>query len=75
MGSNESLHLVNQSQAIRHHVGAGKLDLTDIPSNMSVTGQQAISQFLTTLWLYETVLQPAEWLLVYQTDSQYFWHP
>ena len=36
---------------------------------MTTGSQEEISQFLTTLWLYEVVLQPAEWLLVFQTDS------
>lgn len=69
MGSEESVKLVNNSAAIKRQVTAGKLDLTYIPSNMSVLGQEAISRFLTNLWLYETVLQPAEFLLVFQTDS------
>ncbi|KAI0200493.1 hypothetical protein F4808DRAFT_460843 [Astrocystis sublimbata] len=69
MGSDESVAAVNKSQAVRAQVASGKLDLTLIPANMSTMGQEAISQFLTTLWLYETVLQPAEWLLVFQTDS------
>ncbi|KAH7227224.1 uncharacterized protein BKA55DRAFT_655495 [Fusarium redolens] len=69
MGSDESVAWVNQSAAIREQVKAGKLDLTYIPSNMSTAGQEMISRFLTTLWLYETVLQPAEFLLVFQTDS------
>ncbi|KAH8821631.1 hypothetical protein F5884DRAFT_768520 [Xylogone sp. PMI_703] len=69
MGSEESVALVNASAAIRHQVDIGKLDLTFIPSNMSTAGQEMISRFLTTLWIYETVLQPAEWLLMFQTDS------
>jgi len=69
MGSPESVAQVNQSRAIRDAVTMGKLDLTLIPSNMTTSSQEEISQFLTTLWLYETVLQPAEWLLVFQTDS------
>ncbi|KAM0324357.1 hypothetical protein ACHAQA_008138 [Verticillium albo-atrum] len=69
MGSEESVAHINQSIAIREHVASGKLDLTYIPSNMSTAGQEMISRFLTTLWLYETVLRPAEWLLVFQTDS------
>jgi len=36
---------------------------------MSTGSQEEISRFFTTLWLYEQVLQPAEWLLVFQTDS------
>jgi len=69
MGSPESVSAVNSSHAVRAQVSAGKLDLTYIPSNMSTDGQEMISRFLTTLWLYETVLRPAEWLLVFQTDS------
>ncbi|KAL8645456.1 MAG: hypothetical protein Q9210_006695 [Variospora velana] len=69
MGSPESVRSVRTSRAIRHQVDAGKLDLTYIPSNMSTGGQEQISRFLTTLWLYEKVLQPAEWLLVFQTDT------
>lgn len=69
MGSPESVEFLNKSVAIREHVAMGKLDLTYIPSNMSTAGQEHISRFLTNLWLYETVLQPAEWLLVFQTDS------
>ncbi|KAF7554753.1 hypothetical protein G7046_g6722 [Stylonectria norvegica] len=69
MGSPESVAAINTSYAIRNQVKAGKLDLTFIPQNMSTAGQEMISRFLTTLWLYETVLQPAEWLLIFQTDS------
>ncbi|KAH6606808.1 hypothetical protein Trco_005961 [Trichoderma cornu-damae] len=69
MGSPLSVASINRSVAIRHQVASGKLDLTYIPENMSTNGQEEISQFLTTLWLYEAVLQPAEWLLIFQTDS------
>ena len=70
MGSPESVKSVQKSKAIRHQVDSGKLDLTYIPRNMTTGGQEQISTFLTNLWLYETVLQPAEWLLVFQTDSE-----
>jgi hypothetical protein len=69
MGSVESVEHINKSMAIREHVAAGKLDLTHIPANMTTGSQEEISRFLTNLWLYEVVLQPAEWLLVFQTDS------
>ena len=71
MGSPASVALMNDSVAIQHQVNIGKLDLTYIPANMSTNGQEMISQFLTTLWLYDTVLQPAENLLIFQTDSEY----
>ena len=70
MGSEESVAHVKKSAAIRRQAEVGKLDLTYIPSNMSVAGQEMISRFLTNLWIYETVLSPAEFLLIYQTDSK-----
>ncbi|ROW14454.1 hypothetical protein VPNG_03880 [Cytospora leucostoma] len=69
MGSVESVEHINKSVAIREQVKVGKLDLTYIPSNMSVSSQEEISRFLTNQWMYETVLAPAEWLLIFQTDS------
>ena len=69
MGSHHSVQLVNKSASIRRQANAGKLDLTHLPSNATMQGQEDISRFLTDLWVYETLLQPAEWLLVYQTDS------
>ncbi|KAI0866988.1 hypothetical protein F4860DRAFT_508482 [Xylaria cubensis] len=69
MGSPESVAALNGSHAVRAQVASGKLDLTYIPTNMSTSGQEMISRFLTNLWLYETVLRPAEWLLLFQTDS------
>ncbi|KAK0711198.1 hypothetical protein B0H67DRAFT_492142 [Lasiosphaeris hirsuta] len=69
MGSLESVEHINKSVAIREQVKAGKLDLTYIPANMTTGSQEEISRFLTNLWLYEVVLQPAEWLLIFQTDS------
>jgi hypothetical protein len=71
LGSPESVEYVNRSSAIRHQVAIGKLDLDLIPANMSIAGQELLSQFMTNLWVYEVLLQPAEWLLVYQTDSKF----
>jgi len=69
MGSRESVDFIQKSFAIRQQVSLGKLDLTYIPSNMTTAGTEEISQFLTNLWVYETLLQPAEFLLVFQIDS------
>ena len=69
LGSPESVAAINKSFAIQQHVQAGKLDLTYIPSNMSTAGPEQISRFLTSLYLYATLLRPAEWLLIFQTDS------
>ncbi len=72
MGSKDSVAYINASRAIRYQVSIGRLDLTYIPENMSVAGQEQISQFLTTLYVYDTLVKPAENLLVFQTDSKLF---
>ncbi|KAK0738368.1 hypothetical protein B0T18DRAFT_441123 [Schizothecium vesticola] len=69
MGSPASVAHLNSSVAVRAHVAAGKLALTYIPPNMTTGSQEEISRFLTDLWLWETVLAPAEHVLVFQTDS------
>ncbi|TPX17063.1 uncharacterized protein E0L32_012276 [Thyridium curvatum] len=69
MGSDESVAHINRSAAIREQVSAGKLDLTFIPANQTTGSQEEINRFFTQSWVYETLLQPAEWLLVFQTDS------
>ncbi|KKY25703.1 hypothetical protein UCRPC4_g01616 [Phaeomoniella chlamydospora] len=68
MGSESAVDKVKDSAAIMRQVDVGKLDVTYIPENMSVAGQEMISRFLTNTWTYEALL-PAEHVLVYQTDS------
>ncbi|KJZ72937.1 hypothetical protein HIM_07700 [Hirsutella minnesotensis 3608] len=69
LGSESSLSSINTSAAIRNHARTAKLQLGAIPENASTAGQEPISRFLTSRWLYETAVGPAEWLLVFQTDS------
>jgi len=70
MGSEAAVRLINESRAIQHQVQIGKLELTYIPENMTTSGSEEISQFLTNLWVYETLMAPAEWVLIWQTDSK-----
>ena len=70
MGSQEAVASVLESPAIQRQIKVGKLDVTYIPSNMTIRDQEETSRFFTTLSVYETLLQPAEHLLVYQTDSR-----
>jgi hypothetical protein len=70
LGSDSSIEIMENSAAIRRQVAIGKLDLKLLPSNVSITGQEDISGFFTELWVYQHLFWPAEWLLVYQTDSK-----
>lgn len=69
LGSDASIGIVDNSAAIRRQVAIGKLELKLLPSNVSIGGQEDISRFFTELWVYQHLFWPAEWLLVYQTDS------
>lgn len=69
MGSEPAVRFINESRAIQHQVQIGKLELTYIPENMTTSGSEEISQFLTNLWVYERLMAPAEWVLIWQTDS------
>ena len=70
LGSDSSIGIMENSAAIRRQVAIGKLDLRLLPSNVSIGGQEDISRFFTELWVYQHLFWPAEWLLVYQTDSE-----
>lgn len=69
LGSPASLARLNASAAARSRVRTGKLTLAAIPANASTRGQERVSRFLTSRWLYEVAVAPAAWLLVFQTDS------
>ncbi|RDA84917.1 hypothetical protein CP532_5165 [Ophiocordyceps camponoti-leonardi (nom. inval.)] len=60
---------MNASAAVRQRVRQGKLKLASIPDNTSVASEEMISRFLTSSWLYDEAVAPAEWLLIFQTDS------
>lgn len=69
MGSNTSISAIQHSASAKSYISTGKLRLANIPTNMSTSNQEMISRFFTTAWVYESLLAPAEWLLVFQTDS------
>ncbi|EWC47200.1 hypothetical protein DRE_03319 [Drechslerella stenobrocha 248] len=68
-GSKESINHLNHSLPIQMWERLGKLTMELVPSNLTLHGQQELSKTFTNLWFYETLLAPAEYLLVFQTDS------
>ncbi|KAF3921213.1 hypothetical protein ABW21_db0204141 [Orbilia brochopaga] len=68
-GSRESIDHLNHSLPIQMWERLGKLTMELVPSNLTLHGQQELSRTFTNLWFYETMLAPAEYLLVFQTDS------
>ncbi|KAJ6258442.1 hypothetical protein Dda_6482 [Drechslerella dactyloides] len=68
-GSQASIDHLNHSLPIQMWERLGKLSMHLVPSNLTLHGQQELSRTFTDLWFYETMLAPAEYLLVFQTDS------
>jgi len=69
VGSQEAFSIVMSSASLTRHIHSGKLRLTEIPDSYPVDNNEALSATLTNLTFYSEFLKPAEWLLVFQTDS------
>lgn len=69
VGSQEAFSIVMLSSSMARHIKSGKLVLTELPDFYPVHDSEALSQTLTNLTFYSEFLQPAEWVLFFQTDS------
>jgi hypothetical protein len=61
--------MVTQSSSLARHIESGKLVLTPIPDIYPVSSNEDLSATLTNLTFYSEFLAPAEWVLMFQTDS------
>ncbi|KAH8154717.1 uncharacterized protein LAJ45_01248 [Morchella importuna] len=61
LGSPASITHLNHSHAIRHQILLGKLALTLIPPRANVTGQEALSQTLTSAWFWKWLGGAERW--------------
>lgn len=69
MASPVALEFIERSRALQMYIQTGKLLLIDLPSALPVTTSQGISEVFTSLEFYRDLLAPAEWLLMFQSDS------
>jgi hypothetical protein len=69
VGSQEAFSVAMSSASITRHVKSGKLVLTEIPDFYPINSSESISTTLTNLTFYSEFLKPAEWILLFQTDS------
>jgi len=69
VGSPAAMDLISSSMALSNNIKTGKLVLTELPSKYEITSAETVSATLTDLSFYKDFLSPAEWLLVFQTDS------
>ena len=69
VGSPSSMAFISSSRALSYHISSNKLVSTELPSKYPIHNSEAISATLCDLSLYKDFLAPAEWLLVFQSDS------
>jgi hypothetical protein len=65
----DSFSAVKKSRSLAKHIRSGKLVMTELPDEYPATTNEALSATLTNLTFYSEFLAPAEWLLVFQSDS------
>ncbi|TGO55821.1 hypothetical protein BCON_0086g00240 [Botryotinia convoluta] len=69
VGTPEANALISSSSSLSGHVKTGKLVITELPEKYAIKDQETISMTLTDLSFYRDFLAPAEWLLMFQSDS------
>lgn len=69
MGSPESIQFMLARPAIKNLETSGRLRFMEIPPEYSVNSRENISRMFTDPRLYDTILAPAEHLLVFQPDA------
>ncbi|APA08998.1 hypothetical protein SS1G_02863 [Sclerotinia sclerotiorum 1980 UF-70] len=69
VGSPEANSFISASSSLSAHIKTGKLVITELPGKYAITDPETISMTLTDPTFYKDFLAPAEWLLVFQSDS------
>lgn len=69
VGDALAFELVRSHKPLRRHIQSGKLRLVSLPSEYPTKNNEDLSATLTSLTFYRDFLAPAEWLLMFQTDS------
>lgn len=69
VGTNESFAPILSSRTLGYHIKSTKLQLVNLPGHYPMTSQETVSQTLTNITFYRDFMAPAEWILMFQTDS------
>ncbi|GAM88639.1 hypothetical protein ANO11243_066730 [Dothideomycetidae sp. 11243] len=71
MGSQDSIDMIKDSPLCQRYIEDKKLFVDLIPYQLApdISHYNTISTLLTSAWLYEEWLWPAEWVFVFQLDS------
>ncbi|KAI9788627.1 MAG: hypothetical protein M1816_006773 [Peltula sp. TS41687] len=69
LGSNESVTHVQASLPVQLHQSSGKLDVLVTSEDFPASSTQEINKLFTSPKFYDDIVHPAEWLLVFHSDS------
>lgn len=69
IGSAESVAQVTTSLPVGLHQASGKLDVMESPAEFPATSGKDVNKMLTDPRFYDELVHPAEWLLVFHSDS------
>ncbi|KAL8715532.1 MAG: hypothetical protein Q9220_000868 [cf. Caloplaca sp. 1 TL-2023] len=69
MGSKESIALVEKSLPIKEYIKNKKLVLREVPAGFDASTNEGMHRMLTHMRFYEEVVDPAEWFLLFRSDT------
>ncbi|KAL8915227.1 MAG: hypothetical protein Q9171_000346 [Xanthocarpia ochracea] len=69
MGSKESLERVRKSLPIKDYEKSKKLVLKEVPAGFDASNNEGMHRMLTHMRFYEEVVDPAEWFLLFRSDT------
>ena len=69
IGSKESIARINKSLPVQQYQESGKLVLREVPLGFDASDNEGMHRMLTHMRFYEEVVDPAEWLLLFRSDT------
>lgn len=69
MGSKESIVRMKKSLPIQDYDKSGKLVLREVPVGFDASNSEGMHRMLTHMRFYEEVVDPAEWFLLFRSDT------
>ncbi|KAL8833359.1 MAG: hypothetical protein Q9170_004312 [Blastenia crenularia] len=69
VGSKESIARVKKSLPIQEYHNSGKLLLREVPAGFDAKDNEGMHRMLTHMRFYEEVVDPAEWFLLFRSDT------
>ncbi|KAL8693437.1 MAG: hypothetical protein Q9218_001747 [Villophora microphyllina] len=69
MGSKESIARIDRSLPIKDYQKSKKLKMIEVPAGFDASTNEGMYRMLTHMRFYEQVVDPAEWFLLFRSDT------